>query len=209
MKQFPHFLFFLALAVPGALFGETLAEAISLLNEEDGPARAKPILQKIAAAAPNSAEQEKAQFFLADCEYRLGNTKDSFWMLNRLSCSASSESLRASALFRLAMLQMEQGLDTEALASYEALARKFSGSKYAPMALMVQANYWLLIKAQKRFALPLYEEVAKKYPATEEGSLALAALPELRKMSNDIVREASEKYLKAMKSAKEKQKKKT
>lgn len=206
MKPLIYFFFLLTLSGPHELLGETLTEAFSLLNKTDGAERARPILQKIVDTTTNVAEQEKATLYLATCEYRVGNTKDAFWMFDRLSRSASTDTLRISALFRLAMLQMEQGLDVEGLASYAALAKTFPDSKLAPVAIMVQANYWLLIKAQKRLALSLYEDLERQYPDSDEGKLAISVLPGLRMMSNTKVRDASEKYIKSLKTAKQKQK---
>jgi len=181
---------------------ESLSDALSILKEQDGASRAKPILEKLIAETSRETDREKAQFYLSGCEYQLGNINHAFWMLDRLGRGASSENLRAAALLRLAMLRMEQGQDMEGLASYEALARQFSKSKYAPMAIMVQANYWLLIKGDKTRSLSLYESLVQKHPFSEEAKLALSTLPGLRKMTPSEIRKTSEKYVKDMKATK-------
>lgn len=186
-----------------------LNEARSLMKSaETLPQATKLLKDALLTSSLSPTERDLGQFMLAECYYGEKLPQDAFWHLTRLSVGASSSSARVDALFRLAMLQMDQGLEQEGQATYGKIVSNFPTSDLASSALMIQGNYTLLVKGDKNRAVAIYEDVIRFYPKSKEAMLAKSSLPDLRKLSSAEVKEAGAIFVKEQAIAKTKPKKK-
>ncbi len=171
---------------------EIFASAHKMFFDETKPREAINLYKASLDAGLTGEARERALLELADAHWAGADPENARFVLGKLLQLARSPEIVPGALWRLGMSYMDKGHRSgndmgaynQGQAFYARLAREYPQHPYAPGALMVQANFATLIEANRTKAIRLYEELAAKYPDSDETKSAMEWLPGLRKMND-------------------------
>ncbi len=161
---------------------EILRAGKASFEKGDAPAALASFKECLDAGAQGKLREE-ALNWVAESLWRIDKLDQAIEAYEVEISTGKDDTERTNALLRKAGAQMVKGDEDAGQATYAKLAREYPNGRFTSLALLFQANYAVLKKGDRRKAIALFEDLALRFPETEDGKYASEILPGLHQVS--------------------------